>query len=177
MDKLLTWVKRHKIISIVIVLVILIIGAASGSNKPKTPTTPVSVKTTPTSSATPKKSTQPTAPKLSYKVIETKGTSIVSILVPTSYDNTDTMKQLGQTLKSDYGSSKYPQLTVYVFDDQNAASLLDTVLSGNDTATQDAQYDPHFVAEYQTNVSTGLNRFTIQTNGGVNDPNPTTINY
>jgi hypothetical protein len=170
MKSLLTQLKAHKIISALAVVVIIIIAIVAGGGSKQTP---------PTNSKPPAKTTASTTdttqePKITYKVTEDKQTN-VAVLVPASDDNATAMKQLGDTLKSVYSGRSH--VFVYVFDDATAASYLDNVLNGSDTTAQDAIYDPHFVAEYQRNAPTNLNRFTIQLNGGDQDANPTTINY
>lgn len=173
LSSVLNWCKKHKIITAIIILFIAI-GTIANSNSTK-PTTTASTTTQKTATTTSKSTqTQQTTPSVSCKITEDKTTN-VGVLIPTSDDNVNTMKQLGQTLKNDYGSRS--QVTVFVFDSQDAANLLDTVLQFKDTAAQDAVYDPHFIAEYSRNSSSGLNRFTIQLNGGDKDPNPTEINY
>ncbi len=171
MQKIISWVKKHKIWSVLIVMAIggfTLMGTAS----PSTPSTDTTQK-----SASQQSTTQPAQePKLTYTVNEDKNT-YVSVLIPASYDNAETMKQLGSTLKQAYDTSDRSHVFVYVFDDKTAADLLETVLSGKDTTAQDATYDPHLVAEYQKNAPTNFNQFTIQIHGGVNDNNPTTIKY
>lgn len=164
LTSVLNWCKKHKIIT-VIIIVFIAIGTIANSNSTK-----------PTTTTTKTTQTKQTTPQLSYTVTEDKGT-VVGVVVPASYDNVGTMKQLGTQLKQKYDTSSRSHVFVYVFDDKSAASLLDTVLAGNDTSAQDATYDPHFVAEYQKNAPTNFNQFTIQINGGVNDNNPTTIKY
>lgn len=170
MNKLQTviaWIKRHKLITAIIVIIVLIGALTSPKSTQNTKTTSTATKPAQTASST---------PQLSYSVTEDKNT-VVGVLIPASYDNATMMKQLGTQLKQKYDTSERSHVFVYVFDDKSAADLLDTVLAGNDTTAQDATYDPHLVAEYQKNAPTNFNQFTIQTNGGVNDPKPTTIKY
>jgi hypothetical protein len=167
MKSLLTQLKAHKIISALAVVVIIIIAIVAGSGSKQTP--PANSKTTAS-----KPSTAVPSPHTQYTVTEDKTTN-VGVLVPASDDNATTMKQLGETLENAYSSRSH--VLVFVFDNQDAANLLDTVLAGNDTTAQDVVYDPHFVAEYERNAPTNLSRFVIQFNGGISDPNPTQINY
>jgi hypothetical protein len=165
--RLLTWVKAHKFITTIAVLAVIVIGVSSNGSKGNTASPANTKKTTPQAAAS--------APRLSYTVAEDKQT-YVAVVVPASYDNTNSMKRLGQTLEHDYNTSDRSHVFVYVFDNATAASYLDAVLHGQNTSAQDAVYDPHFVAEYQKNAPTNLSRFTIQLSGGDKDPNPVVSN-
>lgn len=172
MQKVLNFIKSHKIISVIIVLVFIGIVGASGGSKPITQTAQTTKQTAPAATPTPQ-AAKPTTPALSYQTVETN-TNYSAIVIPASYDNSADMTQLGQQLKDKAASKSFDR--VYVFDNATAASYLDAELKGNATDAQNAVYDPHFVAIYQKNTSSGLNRFVVTLKGD-QDPNPQTINY
>lgn len=163
MNKLINWLKAHKVITAIIVLLIIIIAVNGSSNQ----------KPQPASSPKPAKTTSTSQPQVSYQKVEDKGT-YAAVLIPASYVNKTQMPALGQKLKSDFTNKSF--IRVYVFDDATAASYLDTELQGQSTDAQNAVYDPHFVGIYQKNSSTNLNRFVI-TYDGDQGSNSQTINY
>lgn len=172
MHRILSFIKDNKIISAIIILVFIGIIGASGGSKPTNQTAQTTKQTTPAATPTPQ-AAKPAAPTLSYQTVQTN-TNYSAIVIPASYDNTADMTQLGQQLKDKAASKSFDR--VYVFDNATAASYLDAELKGNATDAQNAVYDPHFVAIYQKNTSSALNRFVVTLKGD-QDPNPQTINY
>lgn len=96
-------------------------------------------------------------------------------VIDPSNNNTADMTILGTQL-SKIAANTDGYYYGYVFDDAQAASYINAVHTGTDTAEQDAVYDPHYVGTYTKNPNSGANRFVITIKGD-QDPNPQTINY
>jgi hypothetical protein len=174
-NKLTTWIKRHKAWSVVIAIVIIfgVIGATTDSNATTTQTKSIVIaKKSPPSKSTPSTNTTSATAQIPYKVTEDDKTT-VGILIDPQYNTTVSLTELGKQLRAMYGSRE--EVTVFVFDSQDAASLLDTVKNGSDTDAQDAVYDPHFISEYSRNGSSGLDQTAIQLQGV--DGSTSEVNY
>ncbi len=103
------------------------------------------------------KRTLPCAPD-SYRIVESRA-SIRVIVVAPACDNLDSMKALGDKLRSEFAAE--PSVIAMIFDDRRAASMYDRMLDagGSLGSKENHFYDKHTVGNYTKNVNTGLDQF------------------
>jgi hypothetical protein len=188
MNSLLTWVKHHKKLSVIIILAAwIVIGAAVSGGKQTASNAQAPVKTSDvqqtTVTPTAKPADVPKAVTIDYKTILDADNTVQNdsqhtmvLLIDPSHNNKDDLIALGKQLSQIAASKPSERFYADVYNDAQAAGLRDAVHAGTETTTQDNQYDPHYIGIYQKNPYSKLNRFTYQV-GGVQDPNPVTINY
>lgn len=177
MSKIINWVKVHKAWTALIALIwviIIIVTAGGGSQKPKTTANNTSKQQKASTAA----SQNSEKPPVSFQLVQDESSSSANqstgvYVVDPSAVNTTVMPAFCKWL-SGVAKGEPQYFYGYVYDNENAAEMLKIMQSGNDTAAQDAQYDPHFIVIYTK--SPQLNQCTISYKG-VQDPNPQTINY
>jgi hypothetical protein len=110
--------------------------------------------------------------RIDYEVVKLRG-NIVLITVKPKNRNARDMKALGKQLNRNYASEDFVRVSIY--DNKNAAKLWDKIF--NDTATEEETgfYDQHYIAQYNKNERTGLNRLSYFLEGP--DGRTVIINY
>jgi translation initiation factor 1 (eIF-1/SUI1) len=103
-------------------------------------------------------------PRVSYAVVESRGSIRVVVISPK--DKTETrLRELGTELKADFALT--PIILVNVFDSDRAAKMFDRVLAagGSLSNAEDRYYDAHQVAIYNRNRNTGHEQYSMFPNG------------
>lgn len=168
MNKLLTQIKAHKLITALVVVVIIIIAVASGGNsKPSTATS---------SKTTASKAVQvPAYPPYPYNTLLDTDTGAIANLnatVTPSENNKTDLPALCKYFSEVAASKPKEYYTANLYDDPTITQkMLDVVVDGTATAAQNNDYDLHYVLNYNYNPTTHDNVCNIQY-GGDNDTNP-----
>jgi hypothetical protein len=170
MNKLLSWVKSHKILSALIILVLFIIGVSTGGGQKQATTTK--------SSATSKVATTvqaPNSPPYPYNTLLNTDTGAIANLNATidpSENNKTDLPALCKYFSEVAASKPKEYYTANLYDDPTITQkMLDAVVSGSATNVQNSDYDLHYVLNYNYNPTTHNNVCNIQY-GGDNDSNP-----
>ncbi|MCR4277567.1 MAG: hypothetical protein NUV85_00955 [Candidatus Berkelbacteria bacterium] len=122
----------------------------------------------------PKSSPQEAKKKIDYSFVRGAGQQIQLIAVSNENLNETDMLILGSQLRDENASSDFVRISL--FSDSRAADLWDKVTVDGGTDEENSFYDKHYIAQYNKNKTTGLDRYELHL-AGLDDENTKTINY
>ncbi len=101
----------------------------------------------------------------SYRLVESRA-SVRVIFVEPACDNLESMKALGDRLRTDFAAESI--IIGMIFDNLRAAQMYDRMLDagGSLGAREDSFYDKHNIGNYSKNVNTGFHQYIIMLQGG-----------
>lgn len=113
-------------------------------------------------------------PRGSYRLVESRA-SIRVIFVEPACDDLESMKALGDKLRTDFSAESI--IIAMIFDDLRAAKMYDRMLDagGSLGAEEDRFYDKHNIGNYSKNLNTGFHQYIITLQGA--DGHQVEINY
>jgi len=103
-------------------------------------------------------------PRGSYRLVESRA-SMRIVFVEPACDNLDSMKALGDELRTDFAAESI--VAVLIFDDMRAANMYDLMVDEPDSFSvkEDHFYDKCMIGSYHKNVNTGLHNLLIGLQG------------